>query len=164
MRKLTWVMAAACLSGVLSISTAYADCQTDAMSLRQDLEAKGKALQAAMKEGAQPDPRELCPLFRSFATAEAKWAKFLTENKEWCQIPDEAITQANKSHKQTLTMRNRVCQAAEAGMGAGGPAPAPAQGSISSALGITTGYNITPEVSRRGGVFDTLQGNALLNK
>ncbi len=160
MRRLNLMLAAACIGSALSVSTAYADCQTDVTALREDLEAKGQALQKAANS-KEPDPVVLCPLFRSFAAAEAKWGKFLTENKEWCQIPDDAIKQAATSHKNTVNMRNRVCQAAAAGPAASGPSGPPAQGSISSALGITTGYNINPQMDRRGGVFDTLRGNAL---
>ncbi|MGQ3673283.1 hypothetical protein ACT6QG_12925 [Xanthobacter sp. TB0136] len=161
MRRFNLMLAAACIGSALTVSSAYADCQTDVTTLRDELEAKGKALQKATS-AKQPDPVTLCPLFRSFAAAEAKWSQFLTENKDWCQIPDDAIKQAAASLKNTINMRNRVCQAAEAGPSSGGAASGPpAQGSISSALGITTGYSINPQVDRRGGVFDTLRGNAL---
>ncbi len=166
MRKLTLVLAAACVGSALTVSPALADCQSDVLALREDLEAKGKLLQKATAN-QQADPAVLCPLFRSFAAAESKWNQFLTENKDWCQIPEEAIKQAVKSHKNTIGMRDRVCQAAASGMGpggGGGPSAPPAQGSISSALGITTGYTINPQVDRRGGVFDTLRGNALQSK
>lgn len=139
---------------------AFADCQSDFNALRADMESKGKALQAAGK--AKASPQELCPLFRTFTTAEAKAAKYLQDNKDWCQIPPEAIKQAVDNNKKTAELRDRVCQAAASGAtggGAGGGKPPP-QGSLSQALGVTTGY--TPgESNGRGGVFDTLTGNAL---
>lgn len=168
MRKLTLVLAAACVGSALTVSPALADCQSDVLALREDLEAKGKILQKATAD-KNPDPAVLCPLFRSFATAEAKWNQFLSENKDWCQIPEDAIKQSAKSYKNTVGMRDRVCQAAAAGIGPGGgggagPSAPPAQGSISSALGITTGYALNPQMDRRGGIFDTLRGNALQPK
>lgn len=138
------------------MSSAFADCQSDATSARSDLEAKGKALQAASKR--QAPPQELCGLFKAYATAEAKWVKFLTDNKDWCQIPSEIADKARASNKQSSAMRDRICQVAASGVAPGGPPKPPAQGSISSALGITTGYNLGQSPK---GVFDTLNGNAL---
>lgn len=139
-------------------SFAFADCQSDFMTLRQDMETKGKALQAAGK--AKKPPQELCPLFRTFTAAEGKVAKFLQDNQEWCQIPPEVAKAALANNKKTADMRDKICQAAANGAGAGGPAKPPPQGSMSSALGITTGY-VPGQSSDGGGVFDTLTGNAL---
>lgn len=160
MQKTTLKIAAAAVVSALSIATAWADCQSDVAAARADLEEKGKALNAAGKKKA--DPQTLCPLFRAFSTAEAKWVKFLTENKDWCQIPQEAITQAAASHKKTNEVRDKVCQvAANGGVGGGGAAKPPPQGSMSSALGITTGYSIGNASDGKSGVFDTLSGNVL---
>lgn len=157
-RTLAFAASAALVASVLSAGVARADCQSDVMSIRGELEEKGKTLQAAIKKKA--DPQTLCPLFRAYATSEAKWAKFLTDNKDWCQIPGEAITQVTASNKKTVEIRNKVCDAAANGAAApgGGPAKPPPQGSMSSALGITTGYTLG---SKGSGVFDTLSGNAL---
>lgn len=160
MRTMTLKIAAAVVVSAVSASAAWADCQTDVTSLRADLEAKGQALQAAGKKKA--DAQTLCPLFRTFATAEAKWVKFLETNKDWCQIPDQAIKQAIASNKKTNEVRDQVCKVAATGMAPGGPAKPPPQGSMSSALGITTGYSISNSPSNsKSGVFDTLNGNAL---
>ncbi|MGR7995963.1 MULTISPECIES: hypothetical protein [unclassified Xanthobacter] len=156
---MTLKIAAAVVVSAVSASAAWADCQSDVTSLRSELEAKGAALQAAGKKKA--DPQTLCPLFRSFATAEANWVKFLQSNKDWCQIPDEAIKQAIASNKKTNQVRDQVCKVAATGMAPGGPATPPPQGSMSSALGITTGYSISKTPNGRSGVFDTLSGNAL---
>ncbi|WP_454918206.1 hypothetical protein [Xanthobacter sediminis] len=162
MQKTTLKIAAAAVVSALSIATAWADCQTDVTAARADLEEKGKALNAAGKKKA--DPQTLCPLFRAFSTAEGKWVKFLTENKDWCQIPEQAITQAAASHKKTNEVRDKVCQVAAngGGMAPGGPPKPPAQGSMSSALGITTGYSLGNNAADgKSGVFDTLNGNIL---
>ncbi len=139
---------------------ALADCQTDFMALRTDMEAKGKALQAAGKSKASP--QELCPLFRNFTAAEGKAAKYLQDNKDWCQIPPETVQAALTNNKKTAELRDKICTAAANGgaaPGGGGNKPPP-QGNLSSALGITTGY-VPGESSTGGGVFDTLTGNAL---
>jgi len=164
MKKTTLRFAAIAVASALSVAagpmgTAWADCQSDANAARSELEQKGKALQAAGNKKA--DAQTLCPLFRAYASAEAKWLKFLTDNKDWCQIPEQAIKQVGSSIKKTNDMRDKVCQVAANGGGApaGGPAKPPAQGSLSSALGVTTGYTLGG--SGKSGVFDTLNGNVL---
>ncbi|MGU3493585.1 hypothetical protein ACLBXM_06030 [Xanthobacteraceae bacterium A53D] len=138
---------------------ALADCQSDFMAIRADMEAKGKLLQAAGKN--KVGPQELCPLFRSYTAAEAKAAKYLQDNKDWCQIPPDTIKAAVDNNKKTAQLRDRICQAAaQGGAGGGGPAKPPPQGSLSQALGVTTGY-VPGESNNRGGIFDTLSGNAL---
>lgn len=160
MHKTTLKIAAIAVVSALSISSAWADCQSDIVAARGQVEETLKALNAATKRKA--DPQTLCPLFRAFSTAEANWVKFLTQNKDWCQIPDEAIKQVSASHKKTNDVRDKVCQvAANGGGGAGGPAKPPPQGSMSSALGITTGYSLGNASDGKSGVFDTLSGNVL---
>lgn len=158
MKNVTLGLAAALVGGALSLGTALADCQSDAAAARQELEQKGKALQAAGKKKA--DPQTLCPLFRAYVAAEVKWVKFLTDNKDWCQIPAEAVQQASASVKKTAATRDKICQVAATGMAPSGPVQPPPQGSMSSALGITTGYSLS-ETGRKNGVFDTLNGNVL---
>jgi len=161
MQKTTLKIAAVAVVSALSIATAWADCQSDVAAARAELEEKGKALNAAGKRKA--DPQTLCPLFRAFSSAEAKWVKFLTENKDWCQIPEQAIKQAAAGHKKTNEVRDKVCQVAANGGVApgGGAAKPPPQGAMSSALGITTGYSLGTASDGKSGVFDTLSGNVL---
>lgn len=160
MKKLTLVMSAALVGSALSAGAALADCQSDVMSIRQDLEDKGKVLSSASQKKA--DPQTLCPLFRAYTAAEAKWVKFLADNADWCQIPPQAIEQAKLNSKKAVDIRNKICDAAANGgaVGGAGPTKPPPQGSMSSALGITTGYTLGPSKGSNG-VFDTLSGNAL---
>lgn len=138
---------------------ALADCQTDFTALRADMEAKGKLLQAAGK--AKSSPQELCPLFRNYTAAEGKAAKYLQDNKDWCQIPPETVQAALTNNQKTAALRDKICAAAANGdAGGGGGGKPPPQGNLSTALGVTTGY-VPGESSTGGGVFDTLTGNAL---
>ncbi|WP_348933558.1 hypothetical protein [Aquabacter sp. CN5-332] len=145
---------------LLGVTVARADCQTDFVAIRAEMDEKGKALQAAGK--AKASPQELCPLFRAYTAAEGKLAKYLLDNKDWCQIPEQAIAQSQEGNKKTAALRDKVCAAAANGAGPGGPGKPPPQGSMSSALGVTTGY-VPGQSSTGGGVFDTLTGNALKN-
>ncbi|TCT02919.1 hypothetical protein [Aquabacter spiritensis] len=146
-------------SALFAAGPARADCQADFIAIREEMQTKGKALEAAGK--AKASPQELCPLFRAYTAAEGKMTKYLIENKDWCQIPEEAITQAKATNQKTFALRDKVCAAAAAGAAGGGARPPP-QGSVSSALGVTTGY-APGQSSSGGGIFDTLTGNALRN-
>lgn len=156
MNRFTLAIAVAGVAGTLTVSGAMADCQTDATAARGALEEAGKALGAATKR--TKDPQTLCPLFRNYASAELRWNKFLVDNKDWCQVPEQAIKASKASLTKTNTVRDQVCQAAAGGGGPSGPAKPPQQGSISSALGVTTGYSLG---GAGGNVFDTLNGNIM---
>lgn len=159
MKKFTLAISATLVATALSAGVALADCQSDVASVRVELEEKGKALQSVVSK-KEKNPQVLCPAFRAYAAAEQKWVKFLTDNKDWCQVPQQAIDQAAASNKKTVDLRNKICEAAANGAtGVGGPNKPPPQGSMSSALGITTGYTVNAE--KNSGVFGTLNGNAL---
>lgn len=154
------LVAAAALGSAIVAGPALADCASDASAIRTELEAKGKALQAAGKRKAEP--QVLCKMLREFTEVEGRWVKFLQDNKDWCQIPAEIAERAKAQSRGTVNTRNKICQIAANGgqMPQGGaPAGPPPQGSISSALGITTGYSLGQGDGK--GVFDTLSGNAL---
>lgn len=159
MTRFPLIVAAAAVMSALGAGIAYADCQSDFNTLRGEMEEKGKALQTANKK--KLPPQDVCPLFKAYTAAEGKLAKWLGDNKEWCQIPANIADQAIANNKKTAQIRDKVCQMAANGGGGGGGAPAgpPPQGSLSSALGVTTGYQLSPGGS--SGVFETLNGNAL---
>lgn len=155
------VLAAAMAASLATTGIARADCQSDAAPIQQEMGERAKALQAAGQKKAEP--QVLCQLFRAYTATEAKWTKFLVDNKDWCQIPQQVADQAKSNAKKAIAMRDKICQVAANGgaaPGAGGPPKPPPQGSISSALGITTGYSVG-QSEGKSGVFDTLNGNAL---
>jgi hypothetical protein len=127
-------------------------CAEEMMPLRNDAQAKGAAIKAAIDKKAERG--ELCKIFRTFVAAEAKFVKFAQDNSARCSVPAEAVKVMKANHGKSTAMSNRVCNAA-AGPG-GGPAPPP---SLSDALGTSR----IPDSSnvKRGGTFDTLGGTAI---
>lgn len=130
-------------------------CQTQVTKLRTDLETRNGALRKAADR--KRPPTELCPLFRNFVSSQQKFYDYLTANKTKCGVPGEAINDLKSNLTQVASIRDKVCEVAAAGPppGAGGPPP---QGAISQGLGLTSGL---PTTSPKGGVFDTLGGDAL---
>lgn len=131
-----------------------AKCQTEFVALRNDAEAKAKAIQSAGKRKAPP--QEACKLIGAFSRAELKMIKYVEGNTKRCGIPPDASAQMRKGHANTEQLETKVCTIAERGPPQGGPAGP----SLSEALGSAS----IPEAqkTRRGGsTFDTLNGNVL---
>lgn len=145
--------------GAAQANPNMSECQGQVMKLRGDLEARGGALEKAAK--AKRPPTELCPLFRNFTSAQQSFYSYLSTNKTKCGVPDDVIAQLKKNVNSVNATRNKVCEVAklqESGGGAG-PSGPPPQGQISAGLGLPSGL---PSVGApKGGMFDTLGGDAL---
>lgn len=129
-------------------------CQAEFDPLRNDLQAKGNALQIAGKKKATA--KELCARLTSYANAEAKVLRFFETKGQECNIPANAADGLKKSRERTIEMRTKICAAATQQT----PAPPPPSQGLSGAL--TTGTGATPETPQSGGgIFDTLSGNVL---
>ena len=107
-------------------------------------------LQAAIKKKVTRE--EACTLMKSYAAAEAKVVKYITENAQSCGIPGEAATQMKANHTRTLKTQAQVCAA--------GAAAKPTGPGLSEALGTTRGGTLDP-LAPNNGTLDTLTGNVL---
>jgi hypothetical protein len=115
------------------------------LPIRAAAEKDAHAIQAASKRKAARE--EVCPLFKKFATSEAKMVKFLKDNQTRCQVPAEAVKTVTANHAKTIQIRNQVCSAG----------PAPATPRLSDAFGGP----LVPANRPDRGTFDTLTGNPL---
>ncbi|MBS9477089.1 hypothetical protein KIP89_08215 [Ancylobacter sp. VKM B-3255] len=133
-----------------------ADCQTQVTKLRTDLENRNEALRKAASKKLPPS--ELCPMFRNFVSSQQRFYSYLVANKSKCGVPDEAIKGLKDNAGSVTSIRDKVCQAAAAQQ-QGGPSGPPVQGAVSQGLGLSSGLPST--ATAKGGVFDTLGGDAL---
>ncbi|QFR35209.1 hypothetical protein GBB76_16625 [Ancylobacter sp. TS-1] len=137
-----------------------ADCQAQVEKLRTALEGSGGNLEKAVKK--KRPPSELCPLFRTFASAQQSFYSYLNTNKAKCGVPDDVLKKVKANSDSVSSTRNRVCEVAkaqESGGGGGAAEGPPTQGSVSAGLGLPSGL---PSMGAPpGGVFDTLGGDAL---
>ena len=134
------------------------DCQSGVEGLRKDLEKRGAVLQGATKKKLPPS--ELCPMFRAFVTAQQKFASFLSTNQTKCHVPEDVVKKVKENAGSVAGVRDRVCKAAEMQQNGGGGGGPPPQGAVSQGLGLPSGLPSTTS-AQKGGVFDTLGGNAL---
>lgn len=118
--------------------------------MREDAEKRAMAIKAASEKKSQP---ALCAAFKSFAEAEAKMLKFVTDHGKECGIPADAEKNLKAAHSKTLEIRKQVCNPQAA------PAAAARKPSLSDALG-TSRLPDTSASGSAGGTFNTLTGGA----
>ncbi len=58
------------------------------------------------------DPNVACRLFGQLASNGQRTLAFATENKDWCQVPDEFISNLKSAQGQVNTVRGQACRAA----------------------------------------------------
>jgi hypothetical protein len=131
-------------------------CFKEFLSLREEAQKKASLIKAAQDRTPTPTREEMCKVVKTFAAAEAKVIKFVTDNQASCGIPGEAVTQMKAGQAQTVKFRTAVCSAGPVGAGKVAP-PTP---KLSDELGIRGIAGPTTSSTGRG-TFDTLTGNAL---
>jgi hypothetical protein len=118
--------------------------------IKDDAEKRALAVRTAIQH--KSERKEICVLVQRFYTAEGAMVKFLETNKTWCNIPEQAVSNAKVGHEHTLKFQTAVCTEA--------PAAKPRAPSLSDAIG-------TPSVDSAGntktghGTLDSLNGNPL---
>ncbi len=129
------------------------DCMQGFLPLREEAEKRGKLIKAASDRHAPP--AEACKLIGNFAQSEIKMINYIETHAAKCGIPPQIGDQLKKGHKGTEAMQQKVCAVAEQikTQPAAGP-------SLSEVLGSATTLPVAT-ASKKGSMFDTLNGNAL---
>ena len=60
----------------------------------------------------QLDPRAACGLFTKLAANGESGVKWMSENKDWCQVPDKVLEDFSTEHKRIQTIKGQACGAA----------------------------------------------------
>lgn len=130
------------------------DCSADLKALFETREKTGKEVKAASERKA-PQP-EMCQAIRRYAAAEEKLAKYAEENRAWCQVPEQFLTQIKSAVENTRKIRTQICSAQPR---PAGPPPGAGIGSLSgpSAVARPTQRPSNP-ATQGSGVFSTLGG------
>jgi hypothetical protein len=98
----------------VACGTAYAtDCNQDIGALtkkRQDiLDQLNKLAQGGKK---QLEPVAACPKLRALVAVEHELVAYLTKNKDWCAVPDEAFQNISASTSKSGKVANQACTVA----------------------------------------------------
>src|SRR4029079_6753622 len=130
------------------------ECMSGFVPLRKEAEKRGKMIKAAGERHAPPD--ETCKLITNFGQAEIKMIKYVESHAAKCGIPPLISDQLKQGHKNTESMKAKVCAVAQQMQrrGPDGPTLSEVLGSSSAAI-----PEATPIKHNGGSIFDTLAGN-----
>ena len=100
----------------LAAAPAFADqdCGKDLSALAARREAALKNINAtvAASKGKKLDPVAFCARATPLNAAEDAMLAYMIKNKDWCQIPDDAITQLKASHAKSVAFGGKACTVA----------------------------------------------------
>jgi hypothetical protein len=93
---------------------AYAlDCNQDIGALTKKRQGIIDQLNQLAQGGKkQLDPVASCPKLRALVAAEHDLIAYLTKNKEWCGVPDEAFQNITASTSKSNSVANQACKVA----------------------------------------------------
>lgn len=78
---------------------------------RQSLAQQIEKLSGGGKK-KQIDPRSACTIFTKLVNNGEAGVKWMTSNKDWCQIPDQVVQNFSEEHKRIQGIKGQACQAA----------------------------------------------------
>jgi hypothetical protein len=61
----------------------------------------------------RPSPQQACTTLGQLVSADARLGKWVDENKDWCQIPDQMVEQLKTGAGQAQRARGQACGAAK---------------------------------------------------
>jgi hypothetical protein len=90
------------------------DCAGDLQKLAARREAAMKGINelVAAAKGKKLDPEAFCVRSRPLNGAEEAMLAYMTKNKDWCQIPDDAIANLKASHAKSVEFGGKACTVA----------------------------------------------------
>lgn len=122
-----------------SVAAHAQSCENDIGELQKKRGVQMENISKLQKKGeGKLDPVAACPMLRSLATIEQSMLAYMQKNQNWCNIPDEVITNVKEGSGKTAGIAKQACglaaqmkkqqQQQAAGAGPGGPGfnvPAP---------------------------------------
>lgn len=105
-----------CCASLLAAAPAFAaqDCGADLQALAGRREAALKSINALVvsAHGKKLDPEAFCARSAPLTSAEDAMLAYMNKNKDWCQIPDDAIAQLKGSHAKSAAFGGKACTVA----------------------------------------------------
>ena len=105
------VLSTLAFSGWASSGVAVAaDCNTDVASLTAKRQVSiDKLNELAKSSKGKLDPVASCPVLRGLVKAEGDLLKYLEANKNWCNVPDEAVNNLKAADAKSQTFATQAC-------------------------------------------------------
>ncbi len=110
----------AAAAGALAICLAAAgvaraaDCNADIGALTKKRQAIIDSLNQSAKGAAkkQLDPVAACPKLKALVVVERELLGYLTKNKDWCNVPDDALQNIGASSQKSGAVAAQACKIA----------------------------------------------------
>ena len=105
------VLSTLAIAGCASIGAAYAaDCNTDVAGLTAKRQVSiDKLNELAKATKGKLDPVASCPVLRNLVKSEGDLLKYLEANKNWCNVPDEAVNNLKAADSKSQTFATQAC-------------------------------------------------------
>ncbi len=90
------------------------DCNADVAKLSTARDAQMASINGyvASQKGKPLDPAAFCARTGGLLAAENRFIAYMVKNKDWCQIPDDAIGNLKKAHASSQSLAARACSVA----------------------------------------------------
>jgi hypothetical protein len=107
-------------------------CENDIGEFQKKRQAQMENIAKLQKKGeGKLDPVAACPILRQLASAEQGMLAYMEKNQNWCNIPDQVLTNVKEGTGKTSSITKQACglaaqvkkqqQQQAAGAGAGAP-------------------------------------------
>ena len=100
--------------GLVGASAAQAgDCNVDIGGLSQKRQVFIEKLNVLAKASkGKLDPVASCPVLRGLVASEGALIKYLDSNKNWCNVPDETVSNLKAADQKSQTFAAQACKIA----------------------------------------------------
>jgi hypothetical protein len=89
------------------------DCNADIANFNKKRQAVIDSLNQLAKGGKkQLDPIASCPKLKNLVVIEHQLIAYLNKNKDWCNVPDEALTNITTSSTKSESVATQACAVA----------------------------------------------------
>jgi hypothetical protein len=99
---------------VLALATpalAQSTCETDMRKIRDKHDVVVASLNT-MKKSGKLDAEAACPKLRALTSIENEWVAYMTKNKDWCNIPEDALANMEANKNKTAAFAGQACSVA----------------------------------------------------
>ena len=105
------VLSTLVFSGWASVGVAFAtDCNSDVAGLTAKRQVSvDKLNELAKASKGKLDPVASCPVLRNLVKSEGDLLKYLEANKNWCNVPDEAVNNLKAADAKSQTFATQAC-------------------------------------------------------
>ncbi|WP_395666842.1 hypothetical protein [Methylocella sp.] len=101
------------LAPLLAAQARAMDCNADIAALTKKRQGVIDQLNAIAKGNkGQLDPVAACPKLKTLVAVERQLADYFTKNKDWCNVPDNAVENISQSAQKSSSVANQACKIA----------------------------------------------------